>query len=133
MLKLIELMLIAAAVDGKIDKVEQDAIIRSIEQNNHLTPITHSQLVGIQEQLINRFRSGETRQDLIKAAGNTMEAEAKLIAYANSVEIVLANKEFTASEAEYLKEQRTLMDLDPLKVEKIHFSAQLRYGRLISL
>ena len=126
-------MLIAAAVDGKIDKVEQDAIIRGIEQNNHLTPITHSQLVGIQEQLINRFRNGETRQDLIKAAENTMEAEAKLIAYANSVEIVLANKEFTASEAEYLKEQRTLMDLDPLKVEKIHFSAQLRYGRLISL
>lgn len=132
MLKLIELMIITAAVDGKIDETEQDAIIRLIEQNQQLAPVTVSQLAKIQERLIQRFQNGETRQDLLKDAAGTMAEETKLIAYAAAVEIALANKELTLSEDEYLREQRVILDLHPTKVEKIHFSAKLRYGKLIN-
>lgn len=132
MLKLIELMIITAAVDGKIDVTEQDTIIRLIEQNQQLAPVTVSQLAEIQERLTQRFRKGETRQDLLKDAARTMGEETKLIAYAAAVEIALANKELTLSEDEYLREQRVILDLDPTKVEKIHFSAKLRYGKLIN-
>lgn len=132
MLKLIELMIITAAVDGKIDETEQDAIVRLIEQNQQLAPVTVSQLAKIQERLIQRFQNGETRQDLLKDAAGTMAEETKLIAYAAAVEIALANKELTLSEDEYLREQRVILDLHPTKVEKIHFSAKLRYGKLIN-
>lgn len=131
MLKLLEIIIIAAAVDGKIDKAEQDAILRTIDLNNRLAPVTLAQLKEIQEQLIQRFRNGETRQNVIKEAANLLGAEDKLIAYATSIEIVMVNNEFTQGEAEYLKEQRELMGLDPTGVEKIHFAATLRYGRLI--
>ena len=133
MLKLIELTIIAAAVDGVIDILEQDAIIRCLEQNKQLSPVTRTQLTEIQQRLIQRFRNGETRQDLIREAASSLDDKSKILAYAISIEIALANKDLTESEADYLSEQRKIMGLDPVQLEKIHFSANLRYGILINL
>ena len=118
MLKLIELIIIAAAVDGKIDESEQEAIFR----------ILTKQLAGIQNQLTLRFKEGETRQHIIEQAARSLDENSRHLTYAISLEVVMADGSLTVGELDYLREQRSLFNLDTEKVEKIHFSAKLRHG-----
>lgn len=128
MLKLIELMIISAAVDGKIDVREQEAIVRILTQNNQTPPLSNGQLASIQDQLVQRFKDGETRESVLTQAAQSLDDNGRHLAYAIAVEVVMSDGQLTTGEADYLCEQRTILALNPDKVEKIHFSAKLRYG-----
>jgi uncharacterized tellurite resistance protein B-like protein len=128
MLKLIELMIISAAVDGKIDVREQEAIVRILTQNNQTPPLSNGQLASIQDQLVQRFKDGETRESVLTQAAQSLDDNGRHLAYAIAVEVVMSDGQLTTGEADYLCEQRTILALNPEKVEKIHFSAKLRYG-----
>lgn len=128
MLNLIELLIITAAVDGKIDEREQETILRILTQNNQTPPLSNKQLASIQEQLTRRFQDGETRESVITQSALSLDENARHLAYAMAVEVAMADNQLLAGEAEFLHEQRSLLKLDPVKVEKIHFSAKLRYG-----
>ena len=128
MLKLIELIIIAAAVDGKIDKREQETILRILTQNHATPPLTNAQLASVQEQLTSRFKGGETRENVIMQAASALDDNARHLAYAIAVEVVMSDDQLTSGETDFLREQRELLGLDSVKVEKIHFSAELRYG-----
>lgn len=121
-------MIIAAAVDGKIDIREQEAIVRILTQNNETAQLSNDQLAGIQDHLARRFKDGETKESIITQAAQSLDDNGRHLAYAIAVEVVMADGHLTTSEADYLYEQRTLLELDPEKVEKINFSAKLRYG-----
>ena len=128
MLNLIELIIIAAAVDGKIDESEQEAILRILTKHTQTPLVSKKQLAGIQNQLTLRFKNGETRQHILEQAARSLDDNSRHLTYAFSLEVVMADGRLTAGEVDYLREQRMLFDLDPEKVEKIHFSAQLRHG-----
>ncbi len=128
MLKLIELIIISAAVDGKIDVREQEAIVRILTQNNQTPPLSNGQLASIQDQLVQRFKDGETRESVLTQAAQSLDDNGRHLAYAIAVEVVMSDGQLTTGEADYLCEQRTILALNPEKVEKIHFSAKLRYG-----
>jgi len=128
MLKLIELIIIAAAVDGKIDKREQETILRILQQNSTVPPLSNAQLASVQEQLTLRFQNGETRESVIMQAASALDSYARHLAYAITVEVVMSDDQITSGENDFLREQRKFLELDPLKIEKIHFSAELRYG-----
>lgn len=128
MLKLVELIIIAAAVDGKIDKREQETILRILSQNLTTPPLTNSQLASVQDQLTRRFKNGETRESVIMQAASSLDSNARHLAYALTVEVVMSDDQIAPGEIDFLREQRKILDLDPVKVEKIHFSAELRYG-----
>ena len=51
-----------------------------------------------------------------------------MLAYAIAVEITLSNSKLTASELEYIKLLRDILELDNDGVKSINFSAKLRYG-----
>jgi len=128
MLKLIELIIIAAAVDGKIAESEQDTILRILTQNQKTPPLSTAQLANIQSQLIARFKNGETRESVIRQAASSLDATGKLLAYAMAVEVVMSDNVLAVGETDFLREQRKILELDPENVDKIHFSATLRYG-----
>ena len=128
MLKLVELIILAAAIDGRIDEREQTTILRILTQNKRTPQLSNAQLAGVQAQLIHRFEQGETRESVITQAASTLEESDLYLVYAIAVEVVMADGRLTTSEANFLRQQRTMFELDPEKVEKIHFSAQLRYG-----
>lgn len=128
MLNLIELMILAAAIDGKIDVREQDAILRILSLNKQMPPFSNGQIAIIQDQLSERFKNGETREDVITQAAKSLDETNRHLAYAMTVEVVMADNHLARSESDYLREQRRLLELDQKKVEKIHFSAKLRYG-----
>ncbi len=128
MLKLVELIIIAAAVDGKIDKREQETILRILTQNLTTPPLTNAQLASVQDQLTHRFKNGETRESVIKQAASSLDSNARHLAYAITVEVIMSDGQITPGEIDFLVEQRKFLDLDSVKVDKIHFSAELRYG-----
>jgi len=128
MLKLIELIIIAAAVDGKIDKSEQETILRILAQNSTTPPLSNAQLASVQDQLAHRFKKGETREGVIMQAASSLDSNARHLAYAITVEVVMSDGQLTPGEIDFLGEQCKLLNLDPANVEKIHFSAELRYG-----
>lgn len=128
MLKLIELIIIAAAVDGKIDESEQEAILRILTKHTQTPLVSKKQLAGIQNQLTLRFKEGETRQHIIEQAARSLDENSRHLTYAISLEVVMADGRLTVGEVDYLREQRSLFNLDTEKVEKIHFSAKLRHG-----
>ena len=128
MVPLIELALLAAAVDGNIDNAERFSILKSIAQHVGIPPVSEEQISTIQQQLLERIRNGHTQEIIIETASRSLEPIFKMLAYAIAVEITLSNSELTASELEYLKLLHDILELDNDEVKSINFSAKLRYG-----
>ena len=125
---LIELILLAAAVDGNIDDDECVTILKSLAQNSMIMPISEAQISSVKLHLLERLQSGHSPEGVIKIASLSLNKKSKILSYAIAVEVVLSNGELTKSEIQYLKLHRSILELDPDEVESIHFSAHLRYG-----
>lgn len=125
---LIELLLLAAAVDGNIDDAERIAILQSIARHNGTGPITEAQITSIQQQLLTSIKQGHSRESIMQMAAQSLDEERKLLSYAVAVEVVLSNNELIDAEIEYLKLLNRVLDLKPDAVASIHFSAKIRYG-----
>lgn len=125
---LIELLLLAAAVDGNIDGAERITILQSIVRHHGTIPITEAQITLIQRQLLTSIQQGHSRKSIMQMAAQSLDEEQKLLAYAVAVEVVLSNNELIDAEIEYLKLLNTVLDLHPEPVKSIHFSAKVRYG-----
>ena len=125
---LIEMMLLAAAVDGRIDESERFMILRNLAQHCKIRPVSESQISAIKQQLLERLHQGHTSKSIIQAASHSLNEDRKILSYAMAVEVILSNNELTESEVEHLKLHREIFELDQKQVSSIHFSARLRYG-----
>ena len=125
---LIEMMLLAAAVDGQIDEPERFMILRNLAQHNEIPPISEGQISVIKQQLLDRLQQGHTSKSIIQSASQSLNEDRKILSYAMAVEVILSNNVLTESEVEHLKLHREILELDQKQVASIHFAARLRYG-----
>lgn len=125
---LIEVLLLAAASDGNIDKHEQSYILRTLYQTKSLQSFTQQDLAGIQRQLHEKLMRGSTQDDILKAAGFQLDEQKRNVAYALALELCYANINVEEGERRFLKLLRDTWDLDKGAVHSIHLSAELRYG-----
>ncbi len=124
----LEVILIAAAVDGVIDKHEEEAIMRLLVTNSKLPRISKDQVRKVKSDLASRFASGLTPEEVIKSASNVLDGQGKLLALTLSLEVVMSNQEISVPEAAYLNELCKLFEVDAELFEKLTTSASLRYG-----
>ena len=125
---LIEVLLLAAASDGNIDKHEQSYILRTLHYTKELRSFTQHDLAGIQRQLHEKLVRGSTQDDILKVAGLQLGEQKRNVAYALALELCYTNANVEEGERRYLKLLRDTWDLDVGVVNSIHLSAELRYG-----
>ena len=125
---LIELMLLAAAVDGNIDDAERITILQSLARRRDTGQITEQQIYQIKQELLRRLQQGHTREGIIHSAAQSLDHDRKLLSYAIAVEVVLCNNELIQSEVEYLRLLGSALELHPEEIASIHFSARIRHG-----
>lgn len=128
MKEFLEVILIAAAVDGVIDKHEEEAIMRLLATNAKLPRISKDQVRKVKNDLATKFSAGLTSKEVIKSASNILDSKGKLLALTLSLEVVMSNQEVSFAEAAYLNELCKLFEIDAELFDSLITSANLRYG-----
>jgi uncharacterized tellurite resistance protein B-like protein len=112
----IAVLFAAVGCDGDIAAVEQEELIALVHRSRALKSLSPAQLSEINIRIVERLRDSE---GALREACAALPEEMRLPLFAHALDLVLADGDLTADEADFLNALILYLDLDGKSVEQI--------------
>ena len=126
--EILQVLLLAAASDGKIDPEEQQLLEN---YRNHYPPIRDLSQEEFNSEAVavfNRISAGMKPEHIVDVLGEELSEENKNTAYALAVEVCASNFNIAPPENDFLNCLESQWKIKKKIIESVRLSSQLRYS-----
>ena len=126
---LVQVMLLAAVSDGKIDPEEKQLLQTYRKLYPPIRDITQDEFDNEKVSLFNKLSAGMTASHVLENIGEELSADEKNTAYALAVEVCASNFELLPPETELLELMVKKWNIKRSVVSALKTSVELRYRK----
>ena len=126
---LVQVMLLAAVSDGKIDEEEKQLLQTYRKLYPPIRDITQDEFDNEKVKLFNKLSAGMTASHVIENLGEELSVAEKNTAYALAIEVCASNFELLPQETELLELMAKKWSIKRSVVSALKTSIELRYRK----
>ena len=126
--EILQVLLLAAASDGKIDPEEQQLLENYRKHYPPIRDLSQEEFNSEAVAVFNRISAGMKPEHIVDVLGEELSEENKNTAYALAVEVCASNFKIAPPENDFINCLETQWKIKKKIIESVRLSSQLRYS-----